>query len=622
LAAAPPPALCSRDDADCLELRRAMAASQAEAAAEEDAEANVCRICLESDGVLAGQVCACRGSAGSAHLACLAQAAIAEWPRLHRWCWCPTCKQAYVGRARAGLARALWAKVESEPEEDPRRRWAANNLASALDSQGRYAEAARLHRQTWAVCERTLGPGHSDTLASANNLASTLHAQGQYKEAARLHWETLQSRRRTLGVAHADTLRSTCNLAISLYAQGKYSEAAALQRETLGVQRRVLGAEHPETLRSASNFVSTLYAQGKFGEAAALQRETLAVQRRVLGAEHPESLKSASNLASTLHAQGQRVEAAQLHRDTLHVRRRVLGAEHPDTLISTSNLASTLKAQGNHHEAAELHRETLTVQRRVLGDEHPNTLTSMSNFASTLYAQGRYVQAARLQRETLEARRRILGTGHPQTLRSVNNLTTAASMAFASSVAQSVASMALPIFACGSSDGDNCSGAGPEEPWGHWADDLLDVAFNDRVPKERAPGDPPTSEVCGRREIQAFSLAAFNEAAPRERTQEEAEDEGAEREPAVILVFSPRESAGGGEGEAESQWETSRRESVLDADLRFAAATAAATEAFLASEGDELLALPTSFWPELGAPPFPPPDGNEAESGQSLSVAA
>ena len=54
-----------------------------------------------------------------------------------------------------------------------------NVLATTLDAQGKFVEAAVLKRQTLDVQRRLLGSLHPDTLTSASNLAATLHAQAE-----------------------------------------------------------------------------------------------------------------------------------------------------------------------------------------------------------------------------------------------------------------------------------------------------------------------------------------------------------------------------------------------------------------------------------------------------------
>ena len=141
-----------------------------------------------------------------------------------------------------------------------------------------------------------LGAEHPDTLTSANNLASSLSNQGKYADAERIQAEVLGVQKRVLGAEHPDTLTSTANLATFLLKQGKYLDAERIQREVHQVLKRVLGAEHPNTLMSANNLAASLACQGKYAEAEQMLHAALASLQRVLGPTHPNTQQTASRL--------------------------------------------------------------------------------------------------------------------------------------------------------------------------------------------------------------------------------------------------------------------------------------------------------------------------------------
>jgi hypothetical protein len=73
---------------------------------------------------------------------------------------------------QTGLAEAWWSRVCDEAEEIAKRLAAADNLASSLSSQGKHAEAERIHREVLGAKRRVLGEEHPKTLTSAGILAS------------------------------------------------------------------------------------------------------------------------------------------------------------------------------------------------------------------------------------------------------------------------------------------------------------------------------------------------------------------------------------------------------------------------------------------------------------------
>ena len=78
--------------------------------------------------------------------------------------------------------------------------------------------------------KKVLGRGHPDTLGSMNNIAEALRSQGKYAEAEAIHRETLSDYEKVLGRDHPSTLASMNNLAAVLDKQGKCIEAEQVRQ--------------------------------------------------------------------------------------------------------------------------------------------------------------------------------------------------------------------------------------------------------------------------------------------------------------------------------------------------------------------------------------------------------
>ncbi|RYP80699.1 hypothetical protein DL770_006113 [Monosporascus sp. CRB-9-2] len=284
-----------------------------------------------------------------------------------------------------------------------------NNLALALDSQGRYDEAEQMHRQILKLREKVLGRKHPDTLTSMNNLALVLHRQGKYNETEQMHRQGLELREKVLGRKHPETFTTMNNLAIVLDNQGKYDEAEQMHRHTLELREKVLGRKHPETFTSMHNLAIVLDHQGKYDEAEQMHRQGLELKEKVLGKEHPFTLNSMSGLALVLDHQGKYDEAEQMQRQTLELREKVLGRKHPDTLTNMSNLALVLDSQGRYDEAEQMHRQILELREKVLGRKHPDTLTSMNNIVIVLHRQGKHDEAEQMHRQISTLKEEVPG---------------------------------------------------------------------------------------------------------------------------------------------------------------------------------------------------------------------
>jgi hypothetical protein len=110
-----------------------------------------------------------------------------------------------------------------------------------------------LVRETLNIERRTLGPEHSDTLASQVTLGETLKFEGRYAEAEKVYRETLDTRRRVLGVGHPDTSLSAFELAEVLALDGKRDEALSNLKFTV---EHVLTSEQRERLEKDPDFKS------------------------------------------------------------------------------------------------------------------------------------------------------------------------------------------------------------------------------------------------------------------------------------------------------------------------------------------------------------------------------
>eukprot|EP00435_Cladocopium_sp_Y103_P063298 s367_g24.t2 len=218
-------------------------------------DAAVCRYCLESHGLICGQVCACRGSFG-AHASCLVNLAISRWPKLEVWRTCRICGQVYVGAARLSLAQALFAKVRWKTgSQSVLRQWVVQNLICALYEVGRYQEAAERAKSALDSYAKMSKSQHPRALRVATIYASSLREMGRYEEAVTLQRQTLALQRRTLGNEHPDAIISANNLTSSLSLLGKREEATTLSRQTLEVMKRFFGEDRtPRTGVKSVNF--------------------------------------------------------------------------------------------------------------------------------------------------------------------------------------------------------------------------------------------------------------------------------------------------------------------------------------------------------------------------------
>jgi RNA polymerase sigma factor (sigma-70 family) len=190
-----------------------------------------------------------------------------------------------------------------------------------------------------ADLERSLGPGHPDTLNARNSLAAAYLAADRVADAIALFEQTLAVLQREHGPDHPDTLTSQNNLASAYQDAGRVAEAIQLYELNLAARERLLGADHPGTLNFQGNLAVGYLAAGRVAEAIPLLERTLAGRERVLGPDHPDTQTSRRNLAKAYQEAGRAAEAIPLLERASAGRQQVLRPDRPRTQISRQKLA-------------------------------------------------------------------------------------------------------------------------------------------------------------------------------------------------------------------------------------------------------------------------------------------
>ena len=252
--------------------------------------------------------CACRGTAGLAHVSCLAEQAkilFAEAEennlgvevknkRWDRWQTCSLCEQDYYGVVRCALGWACWKTYVGRPETDEPRQCAMNLLACGLQDAGHYEDVLLVYEAELSMFRR-LGGFEGDLLVTQSNLACVYQSLGRLEEALRLKRDVYSGRLKLLGEEHRDTLISGHNYASSLVTQERFEEAKALQRKMMPVARRVLGDSDDITLKMRFGYARAFYRDkgatlDDLRECVTTLEETERTARRVLGGAHPTTV--------------------------------------------------------------------------------------------------------------------------------------------------------------------------------------------------------------------------------------------------------------------------------------------------------------------------------------------
>jgi len=298
--------------------RYTKAVTVAAEACAEDTKGQTCYICTEAvhrhtkEGLVRG--CSCRGTAGFAHVSCLAEQTkllVAEAmennlfdkanKRFQRWDTCGLCEQKYHGVVHCALGWACWKTYVGRPEGDPARRMAISVLGNGLEAAKHHEDALSVQEAELAMHQR-LGASAECILIVQGNLARTHIELGRLEEALLMRRVVYSGFLKLNGEEHSQTLIAANNYASSLLDLNRcYAEAKSLMRKTMPVARRVLGEDHDTTLAMRQNFAMALYKDtdatlDDLREAVTTIEDTERIARRVLGGAHPIVQMSERNL--------------------------------------------------------------------------------------------------------------------------------------------------------------------------------------------------------------------------------------------------------------------------------------------------------------------------------------
>ena len=293
------------------------AVAEAVEACAEDTKGQTCYICTQAlhwktkEGLV--RMCACRGTAGFAHVSCLAEQAkilVAEAEennlgtkafdaRIRRWDTCSLCEQNYHGVVRGALGWACWKTYVNRPESDMARRLAMNRLGNGLNDAGHNEDALTVMEAELATLRR-LGAPEGYILAARANLAMTYRNLRRLEDALRMMRDVYSGRLKLNGIECEQTLEAAQNYALSLNELRRFEEAKALLRKTVPVARRVLGENRELTLKMRWFYALELYNGGAtlddLREAATTLEDTAGIARRVLGGAHPVAMQMERDL--------------------------------------------------------------------------------------------------------------------------------------------------------------------------------------------------------------------------------------------------------------------------------------------------------------------------------------
>jgi hypothetical protein len=285
----------------------------------DDTKGQTCFICTQAlhwktkEGLVRG--CACRGTAGFAHVSCLAEQAKILYDegeennlgpkvlteRLKRWSTCSLCEQKYHGVVACALGWACWKMYVGRQETDEARRNAMGMLANGLSAASYNECALEVYEANLATLGRLGLLASQHAAITKTNMCTVYSKLGRDEEALALeqtiYSDTLASRgnihdARTLILA-LNLSASMLNVAASKLEVNRYREAQSFMSDIIPISRRVLGPEGDTTLKLRGLHAKALFeaagSRADVCQAVTELEEIGRTARRRYGVSHPQT---------------------------------------------------------------------------------------------------------------------------------------------------------------------------------------------------------------------------------------------------------------------------------------------------------------------------------------------
>lgn len=306
------------------------------------------------------------------------------------------------------IERAIALRAVTGDELDHAR---AGLLKARLERQeGRYEAAEALFREHRGVLRASLGPAHTETIATEISWGLTLTDLSRFDEAIGLLEKTLD-RARTAGPETEIVADILDALAVTVEESGDLEQAESYHRESLAIYEVILDPDHPSITASLVSLGLVQNYRGNFAEAERTLARAVEAADRVLGPDHPQSMVALNNLGVVRYRLGDSDSALEITTDILERRRRIHGDEHPLTANAMNNYAFLLLNTGDAEAAERMYREVLDVRIALFGERHADVAHSIGEIAWTLLQSDMVDEAADMYERALALRLELHGEG-------------------------------------------------------------------------------------------------------------------------------------------------------------------------------------------------------------------
>jgi tetratricopeptide (TPR) repeat protein len=290
---------------------------------------------------------------------------------------------------------------------------------------GRNTEAEKLHRRTLQLQSDTLGPNHTDTLATMDHVGDTLAAQGRDSEAEELFVQALNTRLRLLGSKHEITQNALSTRGAYLRRKNRSNEAYKVWR--LAYEARVQSDSSIYDLEWADQITSLglwPLISGNGESAERFFRESLS--ERSKGPLDEGYALCLANLARALAAQSNHRGAEPLFQRAYEWYDQQASAKFDhDKLTVTMELAMVLSESDDNLDKAEQHTRQCLTKLLKSGEAKTDDVCAVRHIlGNVLGKQGRFEEALDQYKQAYEGAKEFSGEQHGDTQEYLRSYTT------------------------------------------------------------------------------------------------------------------------------------------------------------------------------------------------------
>jgi tetratricopeptide (TPR) repeat protein len=237
--------------------------------------------------------------------------------------------------------------------------------ATALDNEGRYAEALALNERVLAREQQLFDANDMRIGAIYHNLGELHYQRGEYDAAIASHQHALAIFRHSFGDQHPWTALALNGLGIDLSRKGDLRGAIAAWEQALHIREATLGRDHPEVAPTLDNLAWAFIRLHDLATAQALIERALTIHKRQSPDTRPQV--STEITAAELFLFMGKLDTALAHaQHALSILDHLGEAEHPEA-------AEALTMMGRIRLAGHAAPEALKLLERAVSilDSHP-----------------------------------------------------------------------------------------------------------------------------------------------------------------------------------------------------------------------------------------------------------